>query len=278
MSLSQQTLVVLILRGMRLDQTPAFASLLRADEALAVQCFDNGQVQWSELTSHWRMVSDGANPGVGPRYLEAAHIAKECGFPFLLLLDQDFQAPEGWWAAYWEAVKNHPSASAWAPTLDGPGRQLSPFCLDGARPGDAPTTDSLLSLKRHVALNSGLLVRTDPVLTADASLRICPLDFSDFALCHAMGLRDGWLAPVSLRLEHSSSTHLESSQASRLARFRWFAYGAKGWSRLRPEHRLSIAHWVLGRGLQLAFQYRSMGFLACVWRNFLRGDPPGSNT
>jgi rhamnosyltransferase len=275
-SLSQKTLAVLVLRGQPLETTPAHTSLSQVHEALAVQCFDNGGTSWSELPRHWRIVSDQTNPGVAPRYVQAARIAKECGFPFLLLLDQDFHAPKDWWELYQEAVREHPSASAWAPTLLCQGRQLSPFRLVSARPGLPASLNEPLSLKQHVALNSGLLVRTELVLAAERSLRDCPLDFSDFALCHEMGLRNGWLAPVALHLEHSSSTHLGSSQTNRLARFRWFAYGARGWLQLKSKHRFSIAWWVLGRGLKLSLQYRTTSFLTAILKNFIQGQFPES--
>lgn len=269
--LARRTLVVAVLHRSRWEDLalePALAPLIGACALL----FDNGGAEMPDFAPPWRRMRDGRNPGVGPRYLEAARVAKECGLEFLLLLDQDFSPPEGWWPRYEDAVAQAPQAQAWAPRLECGGIPLSPFRLRSGRPA-GPAPEGLLASGRHVALNSGLLVRTDSVLQAAAALEACPLDFSDFALSWSLGRTGSRIAPVALTLEHSSSTHARTDNASRRRRFAWFCRGARGWAGL-SGHRISIATWVAGRAFKLALAERDPAFLRLALRHFLRGTPP----
>lgn len=269
--LARRILVVAVLHGSRWEELslgPALAPLKEACTLL----YDNGNSTLPDFPPPWRLMRDGRNPGVGPRYVEAARVAKECGLEFLLLVDQDFSPPPDWWPCYEAALRDHPHAQAWAPRLRSGEIALSPFRLRRGRPA-GPSPSGMLEAGRHVALNSGLLVRTDSVLEAADALALCPLDFSDFALCWRLGASDGRIAPVDLVLEHSSSTHEPARTGARLGRFAWFCHGARGWARLsrRP---FSVAFWVAGRAAKLALSERDPAFLRSCLRHFLLGAPP----
>jgi hypothetical protein len=100
------------------------------------------------------------------------------------------------------------------------------------------------------------------------------LDFSDFALSWELGKHGGTIAPVPLVLEHSSSTHARTSPASRLARFAWFAHGARGWAHVSSAPLWRIAAWVGGRAAKLAWLNRDLRFLKRAWSHFLFGKRP----
>jgi hypothetical protein len=272
-SLAPKVLVTVILRNSRWQDLALDSALCPLRESCAL-LFDNGGAELPGPSLPWRLVRDGSNPGVGPRYAQAALVAKECGLPFLLLLDQDFAPPQGWWAAYEAAVRRCPGATAWAPRLLTDSVQLSPFRVRRGLPcGPSPAGKQLPALS-HVALNSGLLVRTDSVLAAAGFLELCPLDFSDFALCRSMGLAGGSIAPVDLDLVHSSSTHEPATAQDRLRRFCWFAHGARGWRRILSNHRLRIGTWVLGRALRLSVRHRDPRFLAAAAVRYLGNRLP----
>jgi len=272
-NLADQVLVVVPLCRSRWSELALDAALA----PLAGSCilfFDNGEVEAPAFPLPWRLIRDGANPGVGPRYAQAAQVAKECGLPYLLLLDQDFAPPSGWWQAFEESVRKHPSSQCWAPRLVCDGIPLSPFRLHRGRPAGASPIGEVLLAGEHVALNSGLLIRTDALLPAADSLALCPLDFSDFALSWELGKQGGTIAPVSLTLEHSSSTHARTSSASRLARFAWFAHGARGWRQVSSAPWPRLAGWVGGRAVKLAWQNRDWRLLRVAWTHFVLGKRP----
>lgn len=269
--LARRILIVAVLHRSRWEDLALGSALAPLKDACAL-LYDNGGAEMPESSPPWRRMRDGRNPGVGPRYVEAARVAKECGLDYLLLLDQDFAPPQGWWSRYESAVARTPDAQAWAPRLESRGIRLSPFRLRSGRPaGSSP--DGTLEAGRHVALNCGLLVRTDSVLAAATSLEACPLDFSDFALCASMGKSRSRIAPVELVLEHSSSTHVPTDSLSRRRRFAWFCHGARGWAGL-SRHPFSIAFWVIGRAIKLALAERDPAFLRTALRHFLRGELP----
>jgi len=274
-ALRDSTLVVLVLRNASLMDVPARVSLEKVP-GLSVRLYDNGGGRIPGFFSpSWCLVRDGRNPGVGPRYLDAAAAALKEGREFLLLLDQDFGAKGDWWSCYEDAVASCPEAAAWAPQLRFESKRLSPMRLRHGLP-QGPV-DGIVPASGHLALNSGLLVRAAAVLEAASALKRCPLDFSDYALCWSLGRAGGLLAPVALSLEHQLSTFLVVSQDVRLSRYRWFAYGARGWSRLNPGDRFRITRWALGRAVKLSLSCWTLRFLEAFRDHYLLGRFPGAD-
>jgi len=263
-----RTLAVAVLRGIDWNDSPVAASLSRAGSLLPVAVFSNGNarlpVQGGSIES---VRDDGRNPGVGPRYLQAARLADERGDSFLLLLDHDFQAPDGWWDAYETAVEMNPQATCWAPRLVHDGKRLSPFVVERGTPRRGrPIGPGPWDATGIVALNSGLLIRTEAVLMASRELTVAPLDFSDYAMFHRLGRSGRSIAPVDLELAHDSSTHRASSAESRLARFDWFCQGARAFAELDPSHKWPLRRWSLGRAVKLSLLGRDRRFLS-VWKS-----------
>lgn len=275
MRAAPRTLAVAVLRGIAWKDSPVAASLARAGTDLSLAAYSNGNATLPEAGGLVEeALDDGRNPGVGPRYLRAARLAGERGDSFLLLLDHDFQAPEGWWSAYEAAVETEPQAACWAPRLSCRGKRLSPFVVERGTPrARAPLDSGLLDARRHVALNSGLLIRTEAVLMASRELAMAPLDFSDYALFHRLGRAGAQIAPVELELEHDSSTHRAADVEARLSRFAWFCAGARAYADLDPRHKAPLWRWSLGRALKLSALRTDRRFLSVWKRHFSRGIP-----
>jgi hypothetical protein len=207
MNAASRTLVVVVLHGMDWAECPARASLAAAGSELPVAIFGNGGAAVPTLGGQVvQEVDDGQNPGVGPRYLQAARTALERGDSFLLLLDQDFQAPAGWWEAYERSVAKHPVVACWAPLLRNRNLRLSPFLVRRGHPdARTPLAGEILDTSHHGALNSGLLIRVESLLSASHELQTAPLYFSDLALFHRLGRSLSSMAVVDLELEHDLS-------------------------------------------------------------------------
>ena len=275
MTASSRTLAVAVLRGIDWNDSPVSRSLSIAGATLATAVYSNGSVHPPPAGNGIEeIVDDGRNPGVGPRYLQAARLAGDRGDSFLLLLDQDFQAPEGWWSAYDAAVMKCSSATCWAPRLANDTKRISPFVVEHGIPRrGTPIGDGPWDASRHVALNSGLLIRTEAILMASRELTRAPLDFSDYALFHRLGRSGGTIAPVDLDLAHDSSTHSNVSLEGRLARFAWFCTGARAYADLDPRHFWPLRGWSLGRAIKLSLRHPNRRFLSTWKRHFQDGVP-----
>jgi hypothetical protein len=272
---ASRTLAVAVLRGVDWKASPVARSLGVAGTPLSAIAFSNGSATLPPVGDGIEeVVDDGRNPGVGPRYLQAARMADERGDSFLLLLDHDFQAPPGWWARYEQAVADHMTATCWAPLLLHGKKRLSPFVVERGTPRrTAPLGPGPWNASGLVALNSGLLVRTESVLMASRELTRAPLDFSDYALFHRLGRAGGTVAPVDLELDHDSSTHSRTSAESRLQRFSWFCVGARAYADLDPAHRWPLRRWSFGRAIKLATLHRDRRFLS-TWKSHFRDGAP----
>lgn len=275
MNTASRTLAVAVLRGTDWSDAPVAKSLAVAGATLPVAVYSNGNSSLPQIGgSVEEALDDGRNPGVGPRYLQAAGIADERGDSFLLLLDHDFAAPDGWWTAYETAVSVHPQATCWAPRLSHGGKRLSPFVVECGTPRrSAPIGAGPWNTAGIVALNSGLLVRTDAVLSASRELVRAPLDFSDYALFHRLGRSGAVLAPVELELRHDLSSHSPATIESRLARFAWFCVGARAYAELDPPHRWPLRRWSLGRAVKLSALHMDRRFLSMWTRHFAKALP-----
>jgi len=250
--LADQTLVVSVLHGMDWEASPARASVQAAGDRLFTLVWSNGKAALPEKSALVDPREDGRNPGVGPRYLWAANLAAERGDRFLLLLDQDFQAPSDWWSAYEQAVAAEPLLACWAPEIRSEGVRLSPFAVRRGRPRRGqPLPAGPLEAASHAAINSGLLIRVEALLSASRELTAMPLDFSDYGLFHRLGRSNARIGRVDLSLEHSLSSREPASTERRLERFSWFCRGARAWAMLDPSHRWPVRRWSLGRALLL---------------------------
>lgn len=275
MNLSSRTLAVAVLRGVDWNDAPVAKSLASSGSTIPVAVYSNGNCALPPIGGNVEAaLDDGRNPGVGPRYLQAARLADERGDSFLLLLDHDFTAPDGWWTAYEAAVSAHPLATCWAPRLVHDGKRLSPFVVKCGTPRrGAPIGSGPWDTTGIVALNSGLLVRVDAVLSAARELTRAPLDFSDYALFHRLGRAGSTLAAVDLELSHDSSTHTRAPIEGRLARFAWFCIGARAYAELDPVHSWPLRRWSLGRALKLSALHMDRRFLSTWTRHFAKGIP-----
>jgi len=99
-----KVLIVLVLYQVRLNESPAFRSLLTNgigteivnDFELLV--YDNGGQVWNEArsqTGQYLYIKDPTNGGLVSAYNTALDIANSKGFEWLLLLDQDTEIPKG---------------------------------------------------------------------------------------------------------------------------------------------------------------------------------------
>jgi|GEM_PF-2256139 len=275
MNTSSRTLAVAVLRGVDWNDAPVAKSLASSGSTIPVAVYSNGKSGLPPVGGHVEeSLDDGRNPGVGPRYLQAARLADERGDSFLLLLDHDFTAPDGWWTAYEAAVSAHPLATCWAPRLVHDGKRLSPFVVKRGTPRrDAPIGNGPWDTTGIVALNSGLLIRVDAVLSASRELTRAPLDFSDYALFHRLGRAGCTLAPVELELVHDLANLRPAKSEARLSRFAWFCLGARAYAELDPVHTWPLRRWSLGRALKLSALHMDRRFLSVWNRHFAKGIP-----
>lgn len=275
MNHSQYTLAVVVLRGVDWERCPARDSLIRSGAELHTVAWSNGEAILPAPSEFVDPREDGRNPGVGPRYLWAANHAAERGDRFVLLLDQDFQAPADWWNSYSQAVSADPLAACWAPRIHSGGVRLSPFSVRRGLPRrGTPLPEGSLETASFSAINSGLLIRVEALLSAASELTAMPLDFSDYALFHRLARSNARMGRVPLVLEHSLSSLQPAPTQPRLDRFEWFCRGARAWARLDPTHRWPVWRWSLGRAL-LLFSRSGLDarFLSTWNRRFRQGSP-----
>ncbi|WHR51328.1 glycosyltransferase [Vibrio furnissii] len=127
-------------------------------------------------------VHDNNNPGVSSAYNEGAKFAKEHGYDWLLLLDQDTTIDQGLIDAYFQAKYIHKNIKLFSPKLITKGLKPCSPCRVFIKRGFPIKVDGiqLLPLARYSPINSGMLIEVDTFLSVNGYDERVFLDFSDF--------------------------------------------------------------------------------------------------
>jgi GT2 family glycosyltransferase len=260
-------LVVLVLYKQKLIESTSFQSLMQAWPAAAdlkLVVYDNspeGQpMAGLPETISLEYIHDPSNPGVGKAYNCAGRIAREEGYRWMMLLDQDSQLPANLFRRYDEAIKAFPQAMVFAPKMFDQRGLLSPFRngrTSGRRLSDI--TPGLHPLGDVAIINSGMLIPVSAFHQAGGYDERLRLDFSDI---HFLGqlsrlTSDLVVVDASGQQNHSDNTTLFGEA---LLRFNHYITAARIMGQVE---RATFAYRLqtMGRALKLSLRYRSLRFL-----------------
>jgi GT2 family glycosyltransferase len=152
----------------------------------------------------------GENAGVAGAYNYAMELAEQCGFSWLLLLDQDTTLSPGFLAAmhgHASRLEKDKRIAAIAPTMLMGNLPVSPKIMSrwGGAKDPAPGFEGPV-FKELIIMNSGMLLRVAALRRIGGYSMDFWLDFSDRYVCHMLAKEKygAWLAGEQ-RLQHEVS-------------------------------------------------------------------------
>ncbi|WP_302585460.1 glycosyltransferase [uncultured Alistipes sp.] len=182
--MQNRILLVSVLYNERLADTKTYTTLLQGGgtDVLIVENSPQPLNSKADLPASWHYVSFPDNPGLGAAYNYTADFARQHGYDWILLTDQDTAFPPGILEQYRSAVERHPSVKLFCPQVSiGPDRFMSPVPMNRYRCNiqrTAPTGE--ISLSAYSVINSGMLIHVETFIQAGGYRPEVHLDFADF--------------------------------------------------------------------------------------------------
>lgn len=259
----EKTLITTVLYRQHLQDTNAYRTLLCGEPNVFIYDNSPSHVEELEIPSGWRYVSDTSNPGLGKAYNAAAEYARNNGFEWMLITDQDTIFPPDAIQKYNEAIRTATDEVLVIPKINvGDGKWLSPVKSRYFLPRISPTTpDGKISINDYAIINSGLMININAFFAAGGYNEKVFLDFSDFQFIErlsTLGNRKkpatGLVADIICRQDFSN---ISNTPEQKIARFKAFCNSLRNYRPTKSYNHIFIHLAVLRRTLSLSISLRS---------------------
>lgn len=265
-----QILLVIVLYKCALKDSYSYRSLLSRYDALSIFVYDNSPTSQDVDIPNVIYVHDPTNGGLGVAYNKAASYAKEHGFKWLLLLDQDTLFPEDALSRYEEAIISHDDVSMIVPKhriVDG--RYISPTKTFMKTSYPCKTVKSgCVSFKEASPINSGILLTVDSFFKVGGYDPEVTLDFSDVRFVEKYKKRYESFYVMELECLQDFSVN-EKDVNKLLGRYLIFLQCAKNCKKERWHDYIAYLGVTLKRTLRLTLQTKNLVFFKLYFKNYL---------
>lgn len=177
----KRILYVIVLYKQKYRDTLSYRTLLWDVNQEDVLIFDNSPVTSVYGNCPHNIISQPNNPGLSSSYNKAAKYARDNGYEWIMVLDQDTTFPEGAIDAYLKTIDEHSDVKMIAPCHKiANGVFISPvkyFCKFGRNQDSVKT--GVVSFTEASPINSGLLINLDAFEKVGGYDEDVTLDFSD---------------------------------------------------------------------------------------------------
>ena len=264
-TLSEQTLITLVLYNCNLENSDAYKSLIEGnkDKKLNILIYNNSpavKIENSLITNHHvKIIHDYSNPGVSKAYNSGAKRAKEQKLTWILLVDQDTIFPKHFFKETEEYISQFPEEKLFAPILNSNNSYLSPCYFKYHRGKISKNvTIGLNNFKNKSLLNSGLLIDVNTFLELGGYNEKIKLDFSDFYFITKFQKKHKTFILTKAKCEHNLS-YTELDLEKQLIRFKFYFEGAleygKSFNKL-----LKILILIILRTLLLSIRHKTFRY------------------
>jgi GT2 family glycosyltransferase len=211
---------------------------------------------------------DPANSGVSKAYNSGYQYAKELGFEWLILLDQDTALKDDSIAQYVASIKSHPEILIHAPVLKSSHTIISPskykyrrgFAIGDISPGIHP-------LGCIVPLNSGMCISINVFEKIGIYNEKIRLDFSDFDFIRRVSVKVKRFALMPVVYEHALSSNDETCKSA-ITRYKFYCNGARH-SIITNSDVFILAAAALMRGIKLTLKFKKPAFLSIFYNQYI---------
>lgn len=176
-------LFVIVLYRSDYHKCNTYRTLLSKVKGCHIFVFDNSPSSQQIDDANTTYRHDAGNPGLSFAYNEAAKYARDNGYKWLLLTDQDTKFPEGMIDEYIKAINEHSEIGMFAPPVKvADSVYMSPVKMlwkMGSLSKSVPIGE-VVSLTKYSPINSGMCVSVDMFFKCGGYKNEVFLDYSDF--------------------------------------------------------------------------------------------------
>lgn len=255
-------LFVIVLYKCALKDSLSYRSLLSQYDALPIFVYDNSPNAQNINLPNVFYYHDPQNSGLGVAYNMAAKYAKEYGFKWLLLLDQDTIFPEGALNSYAKAIKEHCDVEMIVPKHQiSTGRFISPtrYIMKTSWPV-TKVRSGYVSFKDAAPINSGTMLSVESFYKVGGYDPEVILDFSDIRFMEKYSKVYDFFYVMNVICTQDFSIE-EKDVKKLLQRFLIFMKCAKVCKRERGFDSISYFFVVFKRMVRLLLQTKNKCFL-----------------
>lgn len=266
---ADKILFVTVLYGQKLSETNAYKTLLRYCRHVFIQ--DNSPEESLDipLPEGWKYTRDAANPGLSRAYNSAAAYARQHGFQWIMITDQDTAYQPGAVERMSELIRKYPDEAIFIPKVKIPdGRYISPVPLRNffTRPEAEPLTGDV-ELRKTAIINSGIIVNLEAFEKCGGYNENVFLDFSDFQFIDRLSrvTRKGIVSDEEI-LQSFSAT--EDTGEKQIRRFSLFCRSLKGYEKRDIKTAMALIAVVAKRALSLTLRRKNLRPLGIMLKDF----------
>lgn len=264
-SLSEQTLIILVLYNCTIEQSEAYKTLILANhnKKLNLLIYNNSPQNKidnkNQNLDFIEVVEDESNAGVSKAYNTGAQKAKELHLKWILLVDQDTTFPNSFFEITFESIKKFPNEKLFAPILISNNQYVSPCTFKFNRGKISQTvTTGLNSFKNKSLLNSGLLIDTQMYHEVGGYNEKIKLDFSDFYFINKFQEKQANFILTEVKCVHDLSSS-EIDLKKQLLRFNYYCSGAFEYGKSMNQL-FKILILTIIRTLIMTYRYKTLKY------------------
>lgn len=272
MKTSDSILFVLVLYNCKLNDSITYQTLLKNNNDLAIYIYDNSAHSQQITLPNVIYINDPSNPGLGVAYNSAANYAKQKGFKWILLLDQDTTFPEGILKEYEQSIMFHHNIYMFAPPIRiGEKKFMSPVRLIwkiGLLKPRVPHK-RIVSLYKFSPINSGLCISVDKFIAAGGYKPEVILDYSDFQFIEYFKKISPLCYILNTEVIQDFSVFTEDLNKS-LIRFQLFCKSIKACDKKNILDKVGFFIVVLKRSLSLSIKKMTIKPLIILYQSYIK--------
>ena len=267
---NNKILPIVVIYKCQLDEARSYQTVILHHRISEFVVYDNSPADYIQKEG---MVPVGAhyyhdihNSGLSKAYNYGAKIAKERGYSWLLLLDQDTDFPDNAWECYVQGVK-YGKLIVPNVVLDGehPFSPCQPHWY-GMKPVILP--EGSYSLYQYNVINSGCCLPLAHFESAGGYKEDVMLDFSDYQFQHRLRKVYDTFYVLPFRALQDFSND-ETDETKLMNRFLLYLKGALNYESDGLYDHLIFNIQVLKHSLALTLRTRNMNFMVCYFKKYL---------
>lgn len=272
MRLSNSILFVLVLYNCKLEDSKSYQTLLKNDKKLSIFIYDNSPQSQRITLPNIIYVNNPSNPGLGVAYNTAAKYAKQNGFEWIFLLDQDTTFPKGILEEYEQSIVSYPDIYMFAPPMRiGVKKFMSPVRLIwkmGLLKSKVPHKE-IISLHQYSPINSGLCISVNKFIEVGGYKPEVFLDYSDFQFIENFKKTSSLCYILNTEVVQDFSAFTEDSNKS-LIRFQLFCKSIKACDKKNILDKLGFFIVVLKRSLSISIKKMTLKPLIILYQSYIK--------
>lgn len=264
-----KVLCILVLYKTKLVDSVAYNSFIKyalPQNEFSLFVYDNSpetvQIESSEKIKY---VSDTSNPGVSKAYNQGALYAKNNGFEWIILLDQDTSFRNHSYLECCSKMFEDPDINLIAPLVYTAEGVFSPlYCSHHCPRCYNYKTNEMNDIDRAAIVNSGMVIRVSAFFEVGGYNEEVPLDLSDYQFIERYKKKYKTFFLIDFILDQSFSNNVDSYE-SLLRRFGFYVKGVKNFECSFPV-KVDFYLLMLKRCLSLVISTKSFSFFYCLFR------------